>query len=332
MAPERLISMNTELAFRDMPIAVVIPAYKCKGQIVSVVESVPAYVRSIFVVDDCCPDGTGRFVRDQVKDPRVNILFNDVNLGVGGATLKGFAAARKGGAEILVKIDGDGQMDPSLVAQFSKPIQEGLADYTKGNRFVNFETLGGMPKTRLFGNLMLSFLTKFSTGCWSVFDPTNGYVAMHGSLVHRLDISKVSQRYFFETDMLFRLNLMRAVIVDIPMYSVYGDEESHLKISKILPEFIFKHVRNFCKRIVYQYFLKDFNFGTLQFVLGSILLTFGSLWSSWHWYLSYISGEGASVGTVMVGLLPILMGFQLLLGFFSYDVSNQSSTPLHRLV
>lgn len=313
-------------------VAVVIPAYKCKEHILSVCKTIPQFINKVYVIDDKCPDGTGVYVQNNIQDPRVSVIFHDTNRGVGGATLSGFEQATKEGATVVVKIDGDGQMDPLLIEHFVLPILAGLADYTKGNRFVNFEALQSMPKLRLFGNLGLSFLNKFSTGCWHVFDPTNGFVAMHTSLMRQLDRKKISERFFFETDMLFRLNLMRAVIVDIPMMAVYGDETSNLKVRQVLPEFLWKHLNNFCKRVVYQYFLKDFNFGTFQLTLGLLLGGFGIFWSSYHWWLSYSSGLSATTGTVIIGLLPLLMGFQLLLGFFSYDVSNTPQIPLQRLL
>lgn len=315
----------------SMAVAVVIPAYKCRDQIVSVCEKIPAFVRNIYVVDDCCPDKTGNHLESVTKDPRLKVIYHPVNRGVGGATLTGFFEAEKNGAAVVVKVDGDGQMDPALVEKFVMPILRGTADYTKGNRFVNFETVRLMPKARIFGNMGLSFMTKFSTGYWHLFDPTNGYVALHTSLLKHLDRSKISERFFFETDMLFRLNLLRAVIVDVPMRALYADEVSNLKIRKVLPEFFAKHTANFFKRVIYQYFLKDFNFGTFQLSLGILLSVFGAFWSGYHWWVSDTTGVSATTGTVIIGLLPLLMGFQLLLGFFSFDVSNAPQVPLHKL-
>ena len=107
-----------------------------------------------------------------------------------------------------------------------------------------------MPAIRLFGNAVLSFMTKISSGYWDLFDPTNGYTAIHVDVAKRLPFDKISKRYFFETDILFRLNTLRAVVQDVPMDASYGDEVSNLKISKIVGEFIIKHCRNFTKRIV----------------------------------------------------------------------------------
>ena len=224
--------MNTTLK-----IAVVIPSYKVRNHILDVIHQIGPEVCRIYVVDDCCPDNSGSFVERHCKDERIIIIRNPENRGVGGAVMVGYAAAITEGMDIIVKIDGDGQMDASLIPNFIAPILENEADYTKGNRFFNLEKVYNMPKLRLFGNAVLSFMTKLSSGYWDVFDPTNGFTAIHREVAQHLPFNKISQRYFFETDMLFRLNTLRAVVVDIPMDAKYGDEISHLKISTIIGEF-----------------------------------------------------------------------------------------------
>src|SRR5690606_32001950 len=150
-------------------------------------------------------------------DPRVRVIRHASNLGVGGAVITGYQAAIADGMDILVKLDGDGQMDASLIPDFIEPIINGEADYTKGNRFFDLEELRSMPRIRLIGNAVLSFMTKFSSGYWNLFDPTNGFTALHADVARYLPLSKISKRYFFESDMLFRLNTLRAVVHDIPM-------------------------------------------------------------------------------------------------------------------
>src|SRR5690606_32052229 len=132
---------------------------------------------------------------------------------------------------------------PALVA----PILAGDADYTKGNRFFDLAQIGRMPPIRIIGNAILSFMSKLSCGYWDMFDPTNGYTAIHARMARILPFEKISRRYFFETDILFRLNTFRAVVVDVPMDARYGEEVSGLRISRILGEFLFKHLRNLSK-------------------------------------------------------------------------------------
>lgn len=218
-------------------IAVVIPCYKVKRHILKVIQNIGKEVAAIFVIDDCCPEASGDFVKMNCPDQRVKVICHHENLGVGGAVLTGYKAALDAGMDIIVKIDGDGQMDPYLIPQFVLPILKGNADYTKGNRFYNLEKIHAMPKLRLFGNAVLSLMSKFSSGYWNLFDPTNGFTAIHCNTARLLPFKKISQRFFFETDMLFRLNTLLAVVVDVPMDAKYEEECSNLKISNIISEF-----------------------------------------------------------------------------------------------
>lgn len=244
--------------------------------------------------------------------------------------MTGYKSAIEDGMEILVKIDSDGQMDPSLILDFVEPIFSGEADYTKGNRFFDLEKITEMPVIRLFGNAVLSLMCKISSGYWNLFDPTNGYTAIHADVARRLPFEKISQRYFFETDILFRLNTLRAVVVDIPMDAKYGDEVSNLKISKIVGEFMVKHARNFFKRIFYNYYLRDMSLASIELPVGIIFLIFGLLYGGGHWIQSSLDGISNTAGTVMLSALPIIAGIQFLLGFVGHDVSSVPVRPIHQ--
>lgn len=310
-------------------IAVVIPCYKVKASIERVVADIPEIVGRIYCVDDGCPDRSGDFIEENIKDPRVKVLRNPENLGVGGAVMHGYRQARDDSFEIAVKIDGDGQMDPHLLPGFIKPILEGKADYTKGNRFYNLKNLEKMPPLRLFGNASLSFLSKISTGYWHLFDPTNGYTALHLSLLELLPLEKISNRYFFESDLLFRLNIARACVKDVPMKAEYGDEESHLKIGKILLPFLKGHIKNTIKRFFYSYILRDFQVASLNFMLGIILFICGGFFGAIEWIASIESGEPATAGTVILAALPIFIGVQLVLSAINNDILNVPKEAIH---
>ena len=230
-------------------IAVVIPAYKAQDQILRVLEDIPNFVDKILVVDDACPSQTGTLVASQTKDPRVEVIFNKTNLGVGGAVLVGYQKALDENHEIVIKVDADGQMDLQQMSALIKPILAGEADYTKGNRFDSLEDLEQMPRARIIGNAGLSLMSKLSTGYWDINDPTNGYTAIHRSSLSRIALQKVRKTFFFESDMLFRLSLIRAVVVDVPMRAIYGSETSNLRIGRAIWEFPRRHGVNFFKRI-----------------------------------------------------------------------------------
>lgn len=310
-------------------IAVVIPTYKARNHILGVITEIGPDVARIYVVDDCCPDGSGDFVAENCNNDRVSVIKHTENQGVGGAVMTGYKAAIEDGMDILVKIDSDGQMDPALIMNFVVPIVNGEADYTKGNRFFDLEKVRSMPKVRLFGNAVLSLMCKLSSGYWNLFDPTNGYTAIHANVARHLPFNKISRRYFFETDILFRLSTFRAVVVDVPMDAKYEDEVSNLKISKIVGEFFAKHVRNFSKRIFYNYYLRDMSLASIELPVGLLLLGFGSIYGGYHWMHS-VQGVPTPAGTVMLSALPILAGIQLLLGFIGYDVSSVPVRPVHR--
>lgn len=297
-----------------------------------VLQGIGPQVWRVFVVDDACPEGTGAWVQAQCHDPRVEVLKHPHNQGVGAAVMTGYAQALKAGADIIVKIDGDGQMDPSLIDRFVSPIAQGRADYTKGNRFFTLRSLRDMPRTRLLGNAGLSFLAKLSTGYWSLFDVTNGYTAIHARLLPYLELDKVSRRYFFETDLLFRLGTLRAVVVDVPMEALYADERSNLKVWRILPEFAWKNLANLGKRVAYNYFLRDLSVASLELVMGSALLLFGVVFGISTWSNALATGVPTPLGTIMLAALPTLVGLQMLLAFIGHDVAQQPQRAIHPLL
>ena len=311
-------------------IAVVIPSYRVTRHILGVIGGIGPEVTRIYVVDDKCPDASGAFVRANCSDPRVTVLEHAENQGVGGAVMTGYRAAIRDGAQVIVKIDGDGQMDAALLPDFVAPILAGEADYTKGNRFFDLEQIRQMPAMRLFGNAVLSLMTKVSSGYWNLFDPTNGYTAIHADCARHLPFDKISRRYFFETDMLFRLNTLGAVVADVPMDAKYGDEVSNLKISKVVTEFAAKHVRNLAKRLFYNYYLRNMSLASLELPLGLGLLGFGTVYGLTRWIGSAESDVATPAGSVMLAALPVIMGVQLILAFLAYDIASVPTRPLHK--
>jgi dolichol-phosphate mannosyltransferase len=313
-----------------MRIAVVIPCFKVTDHVIDVIARIGPDVDRIFAVDDACPHNSGDFIAAHVTDPRVVVLRHAINKGVGGAVMTGYLAALKEELDIVVKVDGDGQMDPALIPLFIEPIKSGEADYTKGNRFFSATAVRSMPRMRLLGNAVLSFMTKLSSGYWSIFDPTNGYTAIHTRALAALDLDAVSERYFFETDMLIRLGDLRAVVIDVPMRAVYANEVSGLKIGAIFGEFLGKHLYATLRRTIYLYFMRDFNLASLNLLVGSLLLMFGTLFGIFAWIESISSGVAAATGTVMLSVLPIIVGIQMLLFFFGYDIAAEPKRPVQR--
>ena len=311
-------------------IAVVIPCYRVKSQILDVLSGIGPECQAIYVVDDGCPEGTGDHVETECRDPRVRVLRHEENSGVGAATLTGYEAALGAGAAIVVKLDGDGQMDPAWIPRLVRPIQDGEADYVKGNRFFDLDGLGAMPRARVLGNSLLSFASKLSSGYWNVFDPTNGFTAIHAAVARRLPLAKLARGYFFESDLLFRLGILRAVVCEIPMPAVYRGEPSSLVIRRVLFEFGWKHCANTFKRIFYSYYLRNFNIASIEILAGLLFVAFGAWFGTSQWLDGIRANVPATSGTVMIAALPVLIGVQLLLAFLTYDLQNVPREILHR--
>lgn len=308
--------------FKGKSIAVVIPCYRVVAHIKDVIERIPSFVDKIYIVDDCCDQNTGQFVLDNCTDARLQVLFHEKNMGVGGAMVTGYKQSIIDELDIVVKIDGDNQMDPSLIPQFIAPLVDDEADYSKGNRFYNMSDSKGMPLLRLVGNIGLSFLTKLSSGYWKNFDPTNGYTAVTVTVLKNLPLDKLSKRYFFESDILFRLGIADAKVVDIPMTAVYADEVSNLSVRKVFFPFLKGNLRNFFKRLSYKYFLQDFNIASIELCFGLIFMFFGLIYGGINWFQNSLTETHTPVGTIIIAALSIIVGFQLLLSFLSYDISN----------
>lgn len=307
----------------------VIPCYRVRDQVGAVVRGALEHADRVYCVDDACPESSGDLVEAEFgDDSRVSVIRNQRNLGVGGAVKAGYRAALAEGCDLVVKLDGDGQLAPELMPAFLAPLQRQRADYCKGNRFWELDYLKSTPLLRLFGNSVLSLMSKFSSGYWRTLDPTNGYTAIHANALRALPLDKISDGYFFESDMLFRLNVARAVVVDVPMRARYADEKSSLNIARVILPFLAGHTRNFIKRIFYTYFLRDFNVASLQLLTGAALGAFGLVFGLQAWGQSVASDVPASAGTVMLAGLPLLLGVQLLLSFLNYDIQNAPSQPL----
>jgi dolichol-phosphate mannosyltransferase len=304
-------------------IAVIIPCYRVAGHILQVIERIGVEVAMIIVVDDACPENSGKLVQAQVQDPRVKVIYHEKNAGVGAACCSGFNAALALGASILVKLDGDGQMPPELIGRLVRAIVAKQADAVKGNRFHRLGATVGMPTLRLFGNAALSFLSKISTGYWQLFDPTNGFLAMHAAVFSQLDSSQLAPRYFFESDLLFQLGRVRARVRELPMKAHYADEQSSLRPMAMIAPFAFGHTKNFLKRLVNQYFVHGFSLASVQLLLGILLLLFGLIFGALEWWQSYHSGVAASAGTVMLAALPVVLGVEFLLAWLNFDVQAE---------
>ncbi len=308
----------------------VVPAYRAAQSIAGVIGSIPPFVADIVVVDDCSPDDTSARAA-AAGDGRVHIVRHTTNQGVGGATWTGLTEAVARGAEVVVKMDADGQMDPAHLPRLLAPVLAGTADYAKGNRFIHRRQLGTMPLLRRVGNTGLSFLTKAASGYWDVFDPTNGYLAVGAHVLDYLDPTHIDKRYYFETSMLLELSLARAVVVDVDVPARYRDEVSGLSEWSSLRTFPPRLLRALLRRLYVLHFVRDFGLTAVFLIGGAALSGFGIAFGAWHWWQSVQTASVTPAGTVMIAALSLIVGVQCLLQAVLLDVQSQPTKPLGRL-
>ncbi len=316
--------MENELFNTDTRIAIVIPYYNASAQIVNVISKIPTFVDAVIIVDDKSKEELPKnSILESINEKtKCHFLENGVNLGVGGATKKGFEYALENDFGIIVKVDADDQMDLSFLPALIQPLLKGEATMTKGNRFRNTKALQSMPIPRKFGNLVLSFLTKMATGYWHNFDPTNGFIAFKAETLKELDFSKLADRYYFETSLLAELYFQKTLIKDIDMPAIYGDEKSNMSLSKMVFVFLGNLCRTFFKRILKEYFLYDFNIGSIYIFFGTPLFLFGTVFGIFKWIHYAKINVFAPTGTIMIITLSIILGFQLILQAIQYDIFN----------
>lgn len=313
--------------FKGAVIAAVVPAYKEEKMIGRVIDTMPDYVDHIVIVDDCSPDATSA-VAEARRDPRVRVIRHETNQGVGGAIITGHREAMELGSDVNVIMAGDAQMDPEHLPDLLTPVVEGGYGFAKGNRFFAPESFGGMPAYRVFGNIVLSFMTKLASGYWHLFDPQNGYTAVRTDVLKRVPLDRVAKRYSFENDLLVHLNILQVPAIDVPIPAVYGDEVSSIKLSRVVPELLSLLTAGFWRRIWYRYVLWSFSPIALLLVMGMVLFVFGlgiAIWVCFQIAASVV----ATAATVMLAALPLMIGTQMLISALQLDIQASPSDPTH---
>jgi glycosyltransferase involved in cell wall biosynthesis len=299
----------------------VIPAHNEERHIASVVDGLPDYVDVIIVVDDASTDGTSAAASSSARKPMV--VRHERNQGVGAAVIDGYLKALESDAEIVGRLDGDGQMDPSELSHLLDPLVSRGAGFSKGNRFKLGRIPETMPLTRKVGNIGLTFLTKLASGYWHLFDPQNGYSAITADAIGTLDMAYLRRcGYFFENGLLIELNSAEVPAVDVPTSTIYGEETSGLNIGRILVTFPIKLVRGMFRRLFQRYVIRDFSAVAVFLLGGSVLFTGGLVWGITAWARSAATGLVTPTGSVMLAALPMLAGFELLLQAIVLDING----------
>lgn len=312
-----------------MKTAVVIPCYKVESHINNVVASLPDEVDVIILVNDASPDGTRQIIEEiAAENKKVVVLNHSENQGVGGAMATGFQEAIRLLCDAIIKLDGDGQMDSRYIPPMIRILESGEADFVKGNRFFDRNHLRQMPAARRIGNLGMGFLIKGASGYWSISDPTNGYFAIRTSTLQRADLNRLSERFFFESSLLIELYYAGARIREIPMPAIYANEKSNLSITKTLLTFPPKLITATVRRLWLRYFVYDFNINSLYLLTGTPLFLFGLIYGIVKWIHYASLGIAAPTGTIMLAVLPVVLGLQILLASIQYDMTSKNPFEL----
>ncbi len=306
-----------------MKVFAVIPCFNSVDKAYLVANECLKYVDKVICIDDACPYSTGKIIEKNIDHEKLKVIYHKKNKGVGGATKTGFKYALDKGADIVVKIDSDGQMPPHLLPKLIKPIKDGKAEFMKGNRFSSIEVASKMPFIRLIGNIALSFIAKLSTGYWELFDPTNGFIAIHTDVLKKIFLDKLDDRYFFETDLLFRCSLFDVLISEITMPALYKDENSGIKPLKEVFNFYFRHIVVFVKRILYQYFLLDFNPGSVSIIISFFLGMLSIIIGFYHFIKGSITNQETELGIQILFLVLTIISSQFFINFIYYDSSQK---------
>jgi glycosyltransferase involved in cell wall biosynthesis len=304
--------------YKGQRIAAVVPAYNEAKLIERTIGTMPDFIDHIIVINDCSTDDTSALAR-QSNDPRVTVIDHAKNTGVGGAILDGHKLALELGADINVVMAGDGQMDPAYLPDLLDPLCDHGYEFTKANRFYSSTSYRGMPLIRVLGSIALSFATKVGSGYWNLFDPQNGYTAVHRSALRRLDLSRIARGYEFENDLLIWLNIVNARAKDVPIPANYGEEVSTMKLHRVVGSIGGLLIRGFWRRMFLKYVLLSFSPVALLFFTGLALVLFGLAVGVWV-VVETLGPPVATTASVLLSVGPLLSGIHMLISALTLDI------------
>ena len=313
--------------YRKLETAVVIPCYNEEKMITQTIKKIPEYIDHIIAVNDASTDNTiGVLNKLKKQYSKLIIVDNKVNQGVGGALITGYDYAIKNTKATAIGIvAGDDQFDSSYLKAMLDNFIDQSADYVKASRFFHREAFKTMPKYRQFGNIFISLLTKFSTGYYSITDITNGCGWLRREIIEKVDFSIVEKRYDYETSMLTALSIANAKVIDHAVPAHYGDEKSTIKLIPTAWRNLKAVWKGFWRRIYYKYVLYGFHPVALFLFTGMFFLIISLLLAIFLLYVKLFAHQSPTAGSVMLAVLPFILGIQLTLTALTIDVSNENN-------
>jgi glycosyltransferase involved in cell wall biosynthesis len=311
--------------YKNNKISVTIPCLNEEDFIGKTLDSVPKFVDRIYVVDDGSTDGTRKVIKKYAKrDKRIKPLINDKNMGNGYSVVRGFKESVSQGFQICCIVAGDNQCRQEYLESLVSEVVEDHCDYAKANRFANTQELKQMPAFRKFGNVFMSFINKFATGYYSIFDPLNSYSAIRVSTLAKMDLDSVSHRYDFENSFLLHMYLVNGRVKDVPVPARYEGETSDIKLFSYTAKTTKTLFASFFKRIYYKYVLFSLHPIALLMFSGSLLFLFGLIYGLVIFVNSLQPDHiPATTATVMLSVVPFIVGFELLINAFVLDIQNE---------
>lgn len=311
--------------YRKLRIAAILPCFNEEKLIGKTINALPSFVDDIIAVDDNSTDNTWKTIT-KIADgnKRVRPIHMDNNEGIGGAYIKGFEYALESGADLIFTMAGDAQCNQDYMKMMADTLLNENLDYVKANRFVHLDELKQMPKFRRVGNTVITILTKFSSGYYSIFDSQNGYGVFKRKTLETLPFEHIGRRYDYENTLLIALSIMNARVKDEPVPAIYGDEVSTIPVFKTTMRALKVVWQGFWKRIYYKYVVVNFHPIALFIFSGLIFNIIGLLFGALILFDKLLYDQSPSTGTVMLCVLPIILGVQLLLSAITMDMNNEN--------
>jgi glycosyltransferase involved in cell wall biosynthesis len=320
--------------YRDLKVTAIISALNEEKLVGKTIDTLPASVDAIIVTNDGSTDATLSVLeRMAAGDPRITIIDNQSTLGLGASLRNAYRRFLLSDSDLVCVLPGDAQHDPDAIPGMFDVLLDEHLDYVKPNRFIDMDALKQMPRYRRIGNIVITILTKFATGYYSIFDSQNGSGVFRRSTLANLSLNLIGDGYDYENTLLVALSIIGAKVKDYPVKAIYGDEESTIRVVPTALRALKVTFTGFWTRIWYKYIVYNFHPIALFLLSGLMLFFVGCAFCLYMLIERIAVGASPSTGTVMLGVLPLILSFQLVLTAILMDVNNesQSGTDLSRV-
>jgi hypothetical protein len=215
---------------------------------------------------------------------------------------------------------GDGQMDPKDLPNIIKPVTDGVADYSKGNRLFFGDAWNMIPHYRYLGNSFLSLATKIASGYWHIADSQSGYTAISLRALNRIPLDDIYKNYGMPNDILMLLNQFDFPVRDVHIRPVYNiGEKSGIRLFKVIPRISWLLFKGFWKRLFFKYVIKDFHPLVFFYCFSFLLLTASIPLAIRLFYIWGVTGDIPDINAMTL-IFTLISGFQMLFFGMWFDM------------